>query len=97
MEIVGIITLFITGFYFTIKLKGIHFNPKLIFKSLITKETDEGVSPFQTLCISLASRIGVGSLSGVILALYVGGIGSVFWIWMATLICSSNTLSESIL
>lgn len=97
MEIIGIITLFITGFYFTIKLKGIHFNPKLIFKSLITKETDEGVSPFQTLCISLASRIGVGSLSGVILALYVGGIGSVFWIWMATLICSSNTLSESIL
>lgn len=97
MELIGILFLFITGIYLTFKLKFIEFNPKLIFKSLITKETNEGVSPFQTLCISLASRIGVGSLSGVILALYIGGLGSVFWIWISTIICASNTLSESIL
>ena len=97
MEIIGIIILFVVGIYFTLKLKFINFNFKLIFKSLITKESNEGISPFQTLCISLASRIGVGSLSGVILAVYVGGIGSIFWIWIATLICSSNTLAESIL
>ena len=64
---------------------------------MVKKETDEGISPFQTLCISLASRIGVGSLSGMAFAIYIGGLGSIFWIWVSTLICASNTLSESIL
>lgn len=97
MEMLGILVLFISGIYFTFKLKFIHFNPKLIFRSLVKKETDEGISPFQTLCISLASRIGVGSLSGMAFAIYIGGLGSIFWIWVSTLICASNTLSESIL
>lgn len=97
MEILGILVLFIFGIYLSIKLKLIHFNPKLIFKSLITKEIDEGVTPFESLCISLALRIGVGSLSGVALSIYVGGIGSIFWMWISSLICSSNTFAESIL
>ena len=97
MEMLGILVLFISGIYFTFKLKFIHFNPKLRFRSLVKKETDEGISPFQTLCISLASRIGVGSLSGMAFAIYIGGLGSIFWIWVSTLICASNTLSESIL
>lgn len=97
MEILSILVLFIVGIYLSIKLKFIEFNPKLLFKSLITKDNNEGVSPFQSLCISLASRIGVGSLSGVALSIYVGGIGSVFWMWITTLICASNTLCESIL
>ena len=97
MEMLGILVLFISGIYFTFKLKFIHLNPKLIFRSLVKKETDEGISPFQTLCISLASRIGVGSLSGMAFAIYIGGLGSIFWIWVSTLICASNTLSESIL
>ena len=97
MEIIGILVLFIVGIYFTFKLKFLNFNLKLIIKSLFKNESNEGITPFQTLCISLASRIGVGSLSGVILALYVGGLGSIFWIWISTLLCSSNTLVESIL
>ena len=97
VELIGILLLFIVGIYLNIKLKFISFNLKLIFKSLFKKQEKEGISPFGSLCISLAARIGVGSLSGVILAIYIGGIGSVFWIWVTTLICSSNTLSETIL
>lgn len=96
MEIIGIIILFISGFYFTYKLRLIHFNPKLMIKSILKKEKD-GITPFQTLCISLASRIGVGSLSGVAFSIYVGGIGSIFWMWISTIICSSNTMFESML
>ncbi len=97
MEFLGIMILFIFGIFMTFKLKFIEFNPKLIFKSLISKDNNEGVSPFEALCISLASRIGVGSLSGVALSIYIGGLGSIFWMWIATIICASNTLSESIL
>ena len=95
MELLGIIVLIISGVYFSIKLKFKHLN---IIKALkvITRKKDF-ISSFSSLCISLASRIGVGSLSGVAISLYTGGIGSIFWMWIITLICSSNTMIESML
>jgi len=97
MEIFGIIVLVIAGIYFSFKLKFKQFNMIKAVKVITKKENKEGISSFQALCISLASRIGVGSLSGVILSIYVGGVGSIFWMWVITLICSSNTMIESIL
>lgn len=96
MEMIGIVVLVITGIYFTIKLKFKHFNMVKAIKVML-KSDNNGISSFQSLCISLASRIGVGSLSGVVLSIYVGGVGSIFWMWIITLICSSNTMVESML
>lgn len=95
MEMFGVLILIISGIYFSIKLKFKHLNMIKALKVISRKE--DGISSFQSLCISLASRIGVGSLSGVILAIYIGGIGSIFWMWIITLICSSNTMIESML
>lgn len=97
MEIFGIVVLVISGLYFTFKLRLKHFNMIKAIRTITKKENIEGISSFQSLCISLASRIGVGSLSGVILSIYVGGVGSIFWMWIITLICSSNTMIESML
>ena len=96
MEMIGIVVLVVTGIYFTIKLKFKHFNMIKAIKAML-KSDNNGISSFQSLCISLASRIGVGSLSGVVLSIYVGGVGSIFWMWIITLICSSNTMVESML
>ena len=96
MEIVGIIVLVISGIYFSFKLKFKHFNMIKAVKTML-KSNDKGISSFQSLCISLASKIGVGSLAGVVLSIYVGGVGSIFWMWIITLICSSNTMVESML
>lgn len=49
------------------------------------------------LTLSLAARIGVGSLAGVALAIYYGGAGSVFWIWVLGVVTSINTYCESYL
>lgn len=95
--VIGIAVIFIIGIYLTFKLKFIQFKPKYMIKSLFEKDSNEGITPIQTLFISLAACIGVGSLSGVVLAIYIGGIGSIFWMWITTIICSSNTLAESIL
>lgn len=95
MEMFGVLILLISGIYFSIKLRFKHLNMIRALKIIGRKE--DGISSFQSLCISLASRIGVGSLSGVILSIYVGGIGSIFWMWIITLICSSNTMIESML
>ena len=96
MEIVGIIVLAISGIYFSFKLKFKQFNMLKAVKTMM-KSNDNGISSFQSLCISLASKIGVGSLAGVVLSIYVGGVGSIFWMWIITIICSSNTMVESIL
>lgn len=95
MELFGIIVLIISGIYFSIKLKLKHLN--IISALKIISKKEEGISSFQSLCISLASRIGVGSLSGVVISIYLGGIGSIFWMWIITIICSSNTMIESML
>ena len=83
-SIVTIFLIFISLFY-TFKLKFIQFNLKKIIKSLF-KKSDGEVSVLQSLSINLASKIGVGSLSGIALSIYYGGVGTIFWIWIITLI-----------
>ena len=41
--------------------------------------------------LSLAGRIGVGSISGVALAIYIGGSGTIFWLWIMAFIGSILT------
>ncbi len=87
-----------SGIYFTIKLKGIQFNFRQMFSSLKNKNEDKNkISPFETLAMSLAGRIGVGSLAGVALSIYIGGIGTIFWMWITAFICAPNAYGESLL
>ncbi|MBP53949.1 MAG: sodium:alanine symporter family protein [Marinobacter sp.] len=56
-----------------------------------------GISPFQALCTSLASRVGTGNLAGVAVALYLGGAGAIFWMWMVALVGMATGYAESTL
>lgn len=88
------------GLYFTIRLKFIQFiHFKEMFKSVFDKdETDEsGISPLQALTISLASRVGTGNLAGVAVALYFGGAGAIFWMWVVALVGMATAYAESTL
>ena len=92
------IIIVMTGFYLTICLKGIQFDLKNMFKSLKNhNKNTNGLSPFRTLMLSLAGRIGVGSISGVALAIYVGGAGTIFWIWIIAIIGAPLAYAESYL
>ncbi|XTZ37766.1 alanine/glycine:cation symporter family protein [Salmonella enterica] len=55
------------------------------------------LSPWQALCLSLASRLGSGNLAGVAFALTAGGPGAVFWMWIAGLIGLATSFAESVL
>lgn len=83
----GIVTVLLVfvSIYYSVRLKFIQFNLGKIFKSIFKKSNGD-ISVFQSLSINLAAKIGVGSLAGVALSIYVGGIGSVFWIWVITII-----------
>ena len=63
----------------------------------IKSKSKNNISPLSSLCVSLAAKIGVGSLSGIALCLYYGGLGAIFWLCIISLIIPINTYLECIL
>lgn len=94
---IATVFLVFSGLYFTFKLKGVQFKFKKMLKSLFEKQEKSEIKPYQTLMMVLAGRIGVGSIAGVALAIYLGGIGSIFWMWMIAFIGASNCFAETVL
>ncbi len=94
----GIATIFLlsSGIYFSMKLHGIQFRLKDMIHSFKKKKGDQ-ISPFETLTMATAARIGVGSLAGIALAIYVGGEGTIFWLWLSTFLVAPNAFAESCL
>ena len=94
-----IILLVASGIYFTVRTK---FAPFRLFKeqlrAVMDKPSDKGgVSSFQALMVSTASRVGTGNIIGVSTALCLGGFGSVFWMWLIAIIGSASAFVESTL
>ena len=56
---------------------------------------DAGISGFQAFVTGLASRVGVGNVAGVAIAIGIGGAGAVFWMWLIALIGMCSALAES--
>ena len=80
----------------TKKYKFKQLNLREIIISLKSKSKNN-ITPLASLCVSLAAKIGVGSLSGVALAIYYGGVGTIFWIMIISLFVAINTYYECIL
>lgn len=85
------------GVYFSIKLKFPQFKFGKILRSLKVQDNDNGISPLKTLSLTLAGRIGVGSIAGVALAIYLGGPGTIFWMWVIALVSGSLAYIETLL
>lgn len=92
-----IIILVLGGLYFTLRTKCVQF--RLLKEQLraVLEKPDDGVSSFQALMVSTASRVGTGNIIGVSTALCLGGFGSVFWMWMIAIIGSASAFVESTL
>lgn len=88
------------GIFFTVYLGFIQFRHfGKYFGSVLNARSDDkaGISPFQALCTSLASRVGTGNLAGVAIAIYLGGPGAIFWMWMVALVGMATGYAESLL
>ena len=93
-----VILLVLGGVYFTVRTRFAQF--RLIgqqVKSVTEKSGGSGVSSFQALMVSTASRVGTGNIIGVATALCLGGFGSVFWMWVIAIIGASSAFVESTL
>jgi alanine or glycine:cation symporter, AGCS family len=91
--------LIVAGLYFTIRSRFVQFRfIKEMFRLLgegMGKK--DGISSFQAFCISTASRVGVGNIAGVAMAIAIGGPGAVFWMWLIAIIGSASAFIEATL
>lgn len=85
------------GIWFTWRTGYIQFRQLRTFFTLLRRRSTpspDGLSALQSLLISLAARLGVGSLSGVALALAAGGPGAIFWMWIIGIIGMGISFAE---
>lgn len=94
-----IILLITAGVYFTIRTRFVQFRMLPEGLRLLSEKAhnEDGVTSFQALMISTASRVGTGNIAGVATALAAGGAGSIFWMWVIALIGGASAFVESTL
>ena len=91
--------------YFTWNLRGVQFTMLPTMLRNLFKPSDQPIesigkrkiSSFQAFAISLSSRVGTGNLAGVASAIFVGGPGAVFWMWVMALLGASTAFMEATL
>ena len=90
---IAFILIIYSSFLLTKQLKFIQFKFNRILKYLNNKNN----KIIKVLSMTLGARIGVGSIAGVALAIYLGGSGTLFWIWISSFLGSIISFSETYL
>ena len=99
-EYVLIPLLSIVGIYLTIGLRALPwFKIATAVQLLLQKPSDERgeISPRHALMTALSATIGTGNIAGVATAIYFGGPGAVFWMWLIALFGMATKYSEAVL
>ena len=95
---ISTVMLVLSGLYFAFKLDFLHLKLKKLLKVLKSNDKEtSGISPLSSLMVSLGACIGVGSLAGIALSIYKGGVGTIFWILLSCIIVVPNSLVENTL
>ena len=83
------------GLYFTLYSKLIPFKYlkhaiDILFGKYDNKNDPGRIPHYQALSSALASTVGMGNISGVAVALHLGGSGAIFWMWVSALVGMST-------
>jgi AGCS family alanine or glycine:cation symporter len=94
--------LLLTGFYLTVRLRGIQFRelgPALYLGLIVRRDPGSkgDISHYQALMTALAATVGTGNLVGVATAIAAGGPGALFWMWLTGLVGMATKYSEALL
>ncbi|MEX2516452.1 MAG: sodium:alanine symporter family protein [Gammaproteobacteria bacterium] len=97
-----LIMLFGVGLYLTF---GMHAMPwrkvgaavRYLWQGRASDGKEGDISPFQALMTALSGAIGTGNIAGVATAIYLGGPGAVFWMWMTALVGMATSFTEGYL
>lgn len=87
------------GLYLSIRMKfpQIRLLREMVRLLGAKEESENGITPFQAFATTVGARVGMGNIAGVASAIYFGGPGSIFWMWIITLIGAASAYTESAL
>jgi AGCS family alanine or glycine:cation symporter len=92
-----------SGLLLTVLTGGVQFRRLgMALREVLGKLTQRGsgagsVSPFQAVATALASTVGVGNIAGVATAIFLGGPGALFWLWISGLVGMATKFSEIVI
>lgn len=95
--LIPLVLIVATGLYFTFRFKGTQVAD---FKESIgvtfgrSEYHKTGVSSLKVFFISLGSRVGIGNITGPVLAILIGGPGAIFWMWVFSALGMATSLAE---
>lgn len=90
-----------TGIYLTFILKAVQFRYlgyalKQVFAKQKTNAEGD-ISQFEALMTSVGGAIGTGTIVGVATSIAVGGLGSLFWMWVTAFVGMATKYAENLL
>lgn len=89
-----------TGIYLSFRLGFIQFRRfrHLFSRASFQRHPDaRGLSVWSVFCLSMSSRMGTGNLTGVAIALTLGGPGAIFWMWVIAVFSMATGMIENTL
>ncbi|HHU93611.1 MAG TPA: sodium:alanine symporter family protein [Alcaligenaceae bacterium] len=90
-----------TGLFLTIGLRflpqrKLRYGFQMLWQGRSSKESGD-ISPFNALMTALSATIGTGNIAGVATAIFYGGPGAIFWMWLIAFIGMATKFSEATL
>ena len=70
---------------------------QLMLKGRTGAESEGEIPPFQALMTALSATVGTGNIAGVATAVFLGGPGALFWMWLTALVGMATKYSEAVL
>jgi alanine or glycine:cation symporter, AGCS family len=88
----GLLLTLVTGF---VQFRKLPFALTEVLGKVFARGEGQGsVTPFQAVATALASTVGVGNIAGVATAIFIGGPGALFWLWVSGLLGMCTKYAE---
>ncbi len=89
------------GLYLTVGLRArsifrVPLSLALLWRGRVSEGKGE-ITPFNALMTELSATIGTGNIAGVATAIFLGGPGAIFWMWMTALVGMATKYAEAVL
>ena len=94
-----VILCLLAGLFYTILTRVVQVR---MFSEMVrllksNKSSEQGISSFQALSVSLSGRVGTGNIAGVATAIGIGGPGAIFWMWLVAILGAATAYIEATL
>ena len=78
-------------------VRRLGYGLRLLLQPTDPAEKKGDITPFQALMTSLSATVGTGNIAGVAAAIFVGGPGAVFWMWVVAFFGIATKYAEAVL